>query len=135
MNAQKTDDYRLCLYMNTQKTQNYRLSLYMNTQKTQDYRLSFYVNTQKTQDYRLSLYALKCPNLKVVFDIKIYLCPYFLSFISYITFCLYFNVHFSYVKIYHHHKIIINSPVIAFCSSIKIIYSPVFLQYSCIKIN
>ena len=33
--------------MNTQKTQNYRLSLYMNTQKTQDYRLSLYMNTQK----------------------------------------------------------------------------------------
>ena len=33
--------------MNTQKTQDYRLSLYMNTQKTQDYRLSLYMNTEK----------------------------------------------------------------------------------------
>jgi hypothetical protein len=33
MNIQKTQDYRLSLYMNTQKTQDYRLSLYMNTEK------------------------------------------------------------------------------------------------------
>jgi hypothetical protein len=33
--------------MNTQKTQDYKLSLYMNTQKTQDYRLSLYMNTEK----------------------------------------------------------------------------------------
>jgi hypothetical protein len=33
--------------MNTQKTQDYKLSLYMNTQRTQDYRLSLYMNTEK----------------------------------------------------------------------------------------
>ena len=38
MNTQKTQDYRLSLYMNT---------LYMNTQK-HNYKLSLYMNTQKT---------------------------------------------------------------------------------------